>query len=323
MEYGAFSKDQPMRHGLAGGYALVSAPERAFGINYAVYRNANPEFEDFLEYGADLEGLNYCFWILKGHEKIGGVIIRPNHIEGLFLRPPHTNARHVLESVIPLLRSWSDKTTVIEAVDVMPCELGLYQAMGFAIDRARRVYIRPTERVDVWWGKEYATARPSIANAAELASLLHASFRDYPNGWKLGEYSLQEWLNDAETRLLAGGVPAPCELASTLVYDKKRKLLVGACVVRVGRCITRPGTYYARVAIIAVHPEYRRRGLGGNMLKEALAALDGQCSTLRFGVAVGNSAEAFYQKLGFLPGVCQHYLVLGAAKRDEGSSDNT
>jgi hypothetical protein len=115
-----FTDGVRMHHELAGQYALHSAPEREFGIHYAVCRNANPDFDDFLEYGSDLEGLHYCFWVCQSHARIGGVILRPNHIEGLVLRPPHAQSYEVLQAVLPLLVSWSDRTKPVEAADVAP-----------------------------------------------------------------------------------------------------------------------------------------------------------------------------------------------------------
>ena len=56
MDYPDFVRDEAMHVELGDGFSLKSAPEREFGISYAIYRNVNPEFEDFLEYGADLEG---------------------------------------------------------------------------------------------------------------------------------------------------------------------------------------------------------------------------------------------------------------------------
>ena len=80
--------------------------------------------------------------------------------------------------------------------------------------------------------------------------------------------------------------------------------------MRFNRSITRPDNPYATISMIAVMPEHRRRGLGANMLRKALTALAGRRPTLKFGVAVGNSAEAFYQSLGFVAGPTQHFLRL-------------
>jgi hypothetical protein len=42
-----------------------------------------------------------------------------------------------------------------------------------------------------------------------------------------------------------------------------------------------------------------------------LTTLAGEFPTLRFGVAIGNPAEAFYYRSGFLPGPAQYELALG------------
>ena len=309
MDYGEFSKDRPTYHKLSDGYALKSASERDFGVNYAIYRNANPDFDEFLDYGSDLEGLNYCFWVLKHDVKVGGIIIRPNHIEGLFLRPPFIQSYEVLRAVLPVLFSWSDTAKEIEAVDVMPCELELYQRLGFRTHSARRVYIKPTEPFGINWANEYDVLTPTSAHVSEVAALFHIGYRDYPGEWLLGPYSLQDWTHRTEGRLAGKDVPEICHRASTLVYDRSRKLPVGACIVRLSRSIIRPDVGYPKVLDISVHPEYRRQGIGTKMLKKALSALYGEYPVLKFGVAVGNPAEAFYYDLGFLPGITQYRLV--------------
>ena len=108
MRFAPFSQDTH-HYELDDGWALERAPERAFGIAYAVYRMANPEFfQTYLEYGSDLERLHYCFWVRKGSERVGRIIIRPNHIEGLFVIPPFAGAYDVLVAAQPVLLHWSD-----------------------------------------------------------------------------------------------------------------------------------------------------------------------------------------------------------------------
>lgn len=295
---------------LGNGCVLTSAPEREFGVHYAVCRNANPDFEDFLEYGSDLEGLNYCFWIVVEHERIGGVIIRPNHIEGLFLRPPHTDRYGILQSVLPLLLSWSDKTQPIEATDVLPHELEIYTRLGFRIVGGRRCYIRPTEAFDITWEDRYELVTPGQQHLQEIAALFRLAYAGYPGA--LSSYSMEDWLRRTGRTLGASDISGLCDKASTLLYDRSQELAVGACLTRLSQFITRPDVRVPKVSDIAVHPEYRRQGLGSRMLKKALTELEGQYATLRFGVALGNPAEAFYYNLGFLPGVTQYTLVMPA-----------
>ncbi len=53
------------------------------------------------------------------------------------------------------------------------------------------------------------------------------------------------------------------------------------------------------------------------MLKKAMAVLAPHYSTLRFGVAAGNAAEAFYFHLGFMPGITQYSLVMQPGRPGE------
>lgn len=297
---------------LGDGYSLLSAPERDFGINYAIYRNVNPDFDELFDYGADLAGLNYCFWIVRDGEKIGGIIIRPNHIEGLFLRPPNVNGYDLLQRVLPLLVSWSDPAQPIEAVDVMPNELELYQRLGFRIHSGRRVYIRPTEPLDIDWPDGYEARGPLSTDVAEVAALFHMAYRDYPREHGLGSYAPQQWVARTQKRLSDVDWPEVCRAASTLLYDAAGRL-AGACIIRTSRSIVRPEVGYANVADIGVHPEHRRRGLAAAMLRRALSALHGHYPVLKFGVAPGNPAEAFYYATGFLPGIVHHRLLLDPA----------
>lgn len=292
-------------------YVLIGAPERDFGINYAVYRN-DPEFDEFLDYGADLEGLNCCFWIERRGQRIGGIVLKPNHIEGLFLRPPHVNAFEVLEAIMPLLHSWSDEMQSIKAQDVSPVELELYQRLGFRFAGSRRVYIRPTESFHVQWEDDYRIASPGREHVAQVSALFNVAYRGYANEWSLSSYGLDDWICRTEKRLCGVNLPEVCNQASTFVYDRAGERLVGACIVRLSRSIVRPDTQYAKVADIAVHPVCRRRGIASRMLQKALSVLHGKFPVLTFGVAVGNPAEAFYYNMGFLPGPVQHKLEMPA-----------
>ncbi|MCC7409905.1 MAG: GNAT family N-acetyltransferase [Phycisphaeraceae bacterium] len=303
MPYQPFTDTKPTYHSLDDGYALRSAPDRDFGIHYAIYRNVNPEFDEFLDYGADLQGRYYCFWILHRERRIGGVVLRPNHIEGLFLEPPHVDTCRTLRAILPLLRSWSDTSRTIEAVDVIPGELEVYQRLGFEKVAARRVYIRPTEPFEVVWPADLDVAPPMARDVGDVAELFQAAYRQYPAGWGLARYSVEDWRRRTGRRLEQADVPEVCHRASTLIREQSSGRAIGCCIVR-------PEVRYAKVQDIGVHPDHRRGGVGARMLRTALSALYGEFAVLKFGVAAGNPAEAFYYELGFLPGVTQHKLTL-------------
>jgi len=55
-DFEPFDGTKKMVCDLGGGFSIRSAPERLFGVHYAIYRNVNAEFDEFLDYGADLAG---------------------------------------------------------------------------------------------------------------------------------------------------------------------------------------------------------------------------------------------------------------------------
>ena len=304
MAYPPFSKDTTHCE-LADGYALVSAPERAFGISYAVYRKTNTEFfQTFLEYGSDLEGLHYCFWVTRHGERVGGIIIRPNHIEGLFVIPPFIDAYRVLEAAMPVLLDWSDPTKDIEAVDVLPHELDLYHRLGFRADCIRRHMIRPTQAFDVGWESRFEAIVPAEEHQPAIASLLHESFTG--GVAKYGTCGLDDWRTNI-ARFARRKTSYPD--ASTLVFDRDTGALVGACLTWLD-----VEDAIAGIGWLAVSPSYQRRGLATRMLKRAMTVLSGKCPLVKVQVFVGNPAEALYYRLGFLPGVDRHTLSMPASQ---------
>jgi ribosomal protein S18 acetylase RimI-like enzyme len=149
----------------------------------------------------------------------------------------------------------------------------------------------------------------------DLATLFHAAYSiSYRGGLgKLGAQSLEERLSRVEGYLKPGEVAEICHRASTLIYEGNSNKLIGACIIGLGRCITQPAV--PKVFDIAVHPHYQRRGLATKMLKKALTILKSEYPTLRFGVAIGNPAEAVYYSLGFLPGTAEYRLVMPPTAR--------
>lgn len=305
MEYKSFSKDTVTHHDLAGGFALDSAPERDFGVHAAVYRMANPEFfQAFLECGSDLEGLCYCFWVSRSRQRVGGIIIRPNHIQGLFVIPPFADACAILAAVKPLLLHWSDKEKDIEAAELLPSEVDLYYRLGFRADCIRRHLIRPTASFDIAWDEGLLLRPCQEAALGEMSQLFAESFRGAVGPY--GRYT-QEDFRRRVGAFLGSAQDGVFGEASTLIYEKSRGWLVGACLV--GLVDGVPALGY-----LAVDVRYRRRHLATRMIRKALTALHGAYPLLKVQVFVGNPAESLYYGLGFQPGVERHSLRIPAGR---------
>lgn len=76
---------------------------------------------------------------------------------------------------------------------------------------------------------------------------------------------------------------------STLILDTNTDKIIGACMVGFVN-----GLSY--ILDFVVHPEFQRRGLGAKMIN----LLFKNYPVIRMNVTVGNGAEKFYEKLGFI-----------------------
>ncbi len=114
MRYQLYS-DGIDRYEFADRYGLERAESRAFAACYVVYRNVDVDF--LLSYEArrsEVLRMRNLFWITERGERIGGVIMWPNYIEGLFLIPPANDLYGVLRlDDIPEAVGAEDQTTTI------------------------------------------------------------------------------------------------------------------------------------------------------------------------------------------------------------------
>lgn len=304
MDYPPFTRKQPMHVALADGFELTSAPHREYGIHHAVYRRENPEFyQTYLEHGSDLEGIQYCFRVARHGERVGGIIVRPNHVEGLFVIPPFTDAWSILSAVKPLLLHWSDRGKDIEAVEVFDHELDLYCRGGFRLDCIRRYQIRPTAPCSVTWDDDLDVRPCQQGTLEDLCQLFVESFAGGVGIY--GRFTLHDYRKRFAT--FPGDMTDDTiwGRASTLLYDRATGRLVGACLVQMSDGVP-------AVGYMAVHPTHRRRKLATRMIQKALSALHGQYPLLKIQVFVGNEAESVYRGLGFEPGPRRYFLRIPA-----------
>ncbi len=284
-------------YNLGDGYELQRAEQESFSKYYATYyglQKANGWFKknyDIMRSIIDEE--DECFWILKGGRKIGGALIKPNFIEGVFLIPPYSDEYEALKKLKEILVYWSDFNKHIEASTVDSSQVELYEKLGFIKVESGRWMVRPTETFNINWEDNYYVTSPKRENELEMGKLLYEAFQNNKGlnfNYSVNEYT--EWVNeyfdsnlDVET----------LNRASTLVYDKATRELVGVCYISMWQ-------EWPLVSQIAVKPSYAGKGIGTKMLKSALTVLNEEYPVIRLYVHVGNKAEELYHNLGFLKG---------------------
>ncbi|NBD23250.1 GNAT family N-acetyltransferase [Paenibacillus glycinis] len=90
--------------------------------------------------------------------------------------------------------------------------------------------------------------------------------------------------------------------ASSIVFQEATNEFAGYCLVSLWEEL--PLIYD-----VAVHPDFRRHGLGRYMLRRAIGALEPFFPVIRLFVTAGNEAEHLYAGLGFLSGDEYAHLV--------------
>lgn len=297
-------------YNLLDGYSIENANWEEFSPYFAVYEifDTNIWFRQSFDFGCEvLKDCDYCYWIKKNSYRIGGVLLEPNYMNCLFLIPPYDNEfQKVLGKLKNILLSWSDKNEGIYAGTVKQEYVKYYQRLGFKTEEYRRCMIRPTEKFHVIWSDEYKIAPVRKENQMEIAEFYKDAFKnveDFQSKLSVEEINgaIQDYFdNNSEDSLV--------NKASTLVYDKKTNQLIGACLISIWE-------EWPNVYDFAVKPSFQGKGIGKNMLKHALTILKEEYPVLRLFVTLGNDAELFYYKLGFLGGVETTEMVLPAVNQ--------
>ncbi len=293
---------------LSDKYSIVKANPEEFAIYESVY--GDKTYNRFAVKNWDLRlaiSLDNPFakdesfyWIKAGELRIGGVLIEPNVLSRLFIIPPFTDLFEIVKLLKKLLVKWSDSSKDIYAYQISLEQSHYFEMLGFWPDKNRRWMMRPTEVFDFVWDNTIIVKTPEQSNNAEIAKLFYESFNggidcqyaakqngqectyeDYLDG-------VNEYFNDRTENILLE--------ASTLIYDKSEKKLIGACLVS---CFEE----WPLIHTIGVNPSYRGKNLATTMLKKALTVLNCKYSILRLFVTIGNNSESVYYELGFIPGV--------------------
>ncbi|MGZ9586709.1 GNAT family N-acetyltransferase [Paenibacillus marinisediminis] len=288
---------------LSDEYSLHHANSEEWGIYYSVYYNM--EYNGFFkDQGLTMNHWRKKFWIYRGPNKIGGVVIAPNLIFGLFFIPPFNEQSQVMKLLKNTLLHWSDRTKNITAFEILPDQIELFSRAGFWPGEYRcRWMQRPTETFHMTWEEQFRIASPDfsyegdrkrLVNEEEMAEFFYRGFSNkidqIRRKWdSLDSFTamIRDYPAESNEQLLS---------ASTLVYDSESNQLIGACLVSMQDNL--PAIYD-----ISVLPSYSGKGIATRMLKRALSVLkELNYPILRLYVMQGNHAESVYYNLGFIPG---------------------
>ena len=278
-------------------YSIQKADLKDFSVHFAIYVIAaeNVLFRQNFDTSCSVlkEG-DPCFYIEKNGFRIGGVLIEPNYMRYLFIKPPYNEEYYkVLVMLKRLLVNFSDSSRDIDVAWVKPWELKHYLRLGFRQEESRRCMIRPTETFNINFEDNYEVSKPSKNHITKIATLFNEAFaggvgEDGQLNKKGHEEALRAYFKENTGEEIL-------KTASTLIYDKETKEVIGICLISLWEG-------WPNIYDIAVKPSYQGKGLASMMIKKALTVLKEEYPVVRLFVTLGNNAEALYYNLGFLPG---------------------
>lgn len=278
---------------LRDGFSLVAADPKVFVTYYTIYKNSNP-FHRFSweQHHYAITDASPCYWIYHGTRRIGGVLIRPNLLSGVFLEPPFTDLNTVLGALTAKAIEWSDATQQIMAYGVAPWQVDEYYRHGFRLIEARRNMIRPTEVLPYDFSTDFEVLPATIEHEIATVELLQTAFR----GGAGRPITFAEHVDTARTfyhTLIKKSDVLP--QASSLVFHRDSGEFAALCHVIEWES-------WPMIDDIAVRPCYQGRGLATALLKKAITTVAPYYPAIRLFVTVGNPAQSVYYNLGFLPG---------------------
>ncbi len=291
------------RFELSDDFSLQQADPTDWGIYYSIYYNM--EYNGFFKnQGLNMNHWRRKFWIHQGTMKIGGVVIAPNVIFGLFFIPPFNDDIKILKLLKQALLHWSDRSKHINAYEILPNQIDLFSRTGFWPGEFRcRWMQRPTETFIFDSDSNLKISSPefnteydqiSLSNSEEISELSYISYSNTLSGvrrkWTSREF-FTSWTNQFPKQS-----NEKLRMASTLVHDLTTSQLIGSCLVSLQ-------DEMPAIFNITVAPSHREKGIATKMLKRALSILKEQgYPILRLYVMQGNEAEAVYYNLGFVAG---------------------
>lgn len=285
-------------------YRICKANSEVWAKYHVIYRLTN--FNEWMSLNLQNGMGGYiktdcCYWITRGNERIGGAFIKPNLLECVFTIPPFHNEKELIEKLVIFVDSISDKSKPIVVPDAGIKQVDYYKSIGFNLERVDKIMICPTNEFDITWEENHKIIFPKIEHSEAMARLY---FETYSNN-KLPYIASQSYdfqVSSVKVYFKHIEFANVSNKWSTLVYDTNTNKFIGACLV---------GIFDGQPYILdfVVHPKSQGKGIASKMIKRTLNLAYKNYSALRLNVTVGNDAEVFYDKLGFIGSAEKGYLT--------------
>ncbi|MCM1992855.1 GNAT family N-acetyltransferase [Oceanirhabdus seepicola] len=276
-------------------YEICQANAEEWARYHAIYRLSNFNEWMSLSFQGDINRytkIDFCYWVIKDKKRVGGALIKPNLIKCIFTIPPFNKKEDLIKALTLYDKSISDKKEVIIIPDVDLESIDCYNAAGFKLQRVEKLMVCATSNFDIIWDDQYKVVIPEHEYAEEMAELYYETYRKNKlisiasEPYDFQVENIKIYFNHIESM----NVPRDW---STLIYDNAENKLIGACTVSLVN-----GLPY--ILDFVVHPEFQRKGLATNIMKRTLDVLANSYPAIRLNVTVGNDAEIFYDKMGFV-----------------------
>lgn len=285
-------------------YKINRANSEEWAKYHAIYRLSNFTEWMSLSFQSDIErykNLDSCYWIERDSKRIGGALIKPNILKCIFAIPPFHDNKELIEVLTLYVNSISDRSKEIVVPDSDLRLIEDYTSIGYQLQRTEKLMVCATSKFKVTWEDRYKIIAPKIEHAEAMAKLYFNTYST--NGLQyIASQSYDFQVSSVQVYFKHTQALDITNEWSTLILDTNTNKLIGACMVGFVN-----GLPY--ILDFVVHPEFQRRGLGTKMLQRTLNLLFKTYPAIRLNVTVGNDAEKFYEKSGFISLAEKGYMI--------------
>lgn len=284
-------------------YSLIKADQYMYSKYFATYRKNIWFRPSWLSIQNMMLNASDCYWVTRDNKRVAGISLTENTLGSFFVLPPFTFSVDIASFLKDFATEISEDKSWVDAYNVLPEYINVFNSMGFSKLSTRKCMIRPTEKIvladmkeDM---KEYTCVKPELEHLSSIILLMNEAYRTGTEERDLDTYQRDVsyfFEHNRQEELLE---------ASSIIVQKETNEIVGICLVSLWEDL--PLIYE-----IVVLPAFNNQGLGRYMICKAITHLEAFYPVIRLFVTSGNTAEYLYSNLGFLSGEETSHLVFRA-----------